>query len=95
MAAKAFNDYYKLLKEHGFEIVSNKISMMNKWLIERLVLEKEDWPYKQITEFDKSCLLPLVINENRIKDLKIDKSDYIFDIPLYIFSLIGDKNEKK
>lgn len=70
MGYKALADFARMSEQHKYSILSinswyykNIDDYMHKgmtYLIDRLVINRKDWRYKQIQIFDKATLLPLI-----------------------------------
>lgn len=94
MAIKGIYDFNTIVKEYGFDLyevnnwycrkVQFDIKKAIEFILERLVLKKKDWNFKQIIPFDEGTLLPLLYECKKMSLLKefpdIDKLNMKFDI---------------
>jgi len=91
MAAKGFNDVFKLFEEHLEKVNLPQVNNMNEWLYSSLVLEEQVWTSEQVTVYDKACLIPFMVEYYRqhpqTKKVTLKDEEILFKVPRYIFSI--------
>lgn len=92
MGAKGLYDIASLIEIGGSNYDNELLMTMIEFHVEMLVKKVKPWPYEQVTVYDESVLLPLIMEYKKRTGVDyintLDVDDIVFKIPAYLFNLI-------